>query len=631
MRRGVFFIVATLVVLFFVAPAAAFFLGGHFVGHPIVSELVEKRDASPNWKMAGMLSVGGIPTRNTICATVSPLGSGASDTVAIQNAIDACPVGQVVSLAAGTFTIPDGTYVSLNKGITLRGAGPASTILTRTDGAVLDSPNPGSNPSPIIHVGAQRYGNDISAPTLLSLDGVAGAYSVTVTSAAGLAVGQVVLLDEASNAAWQPERLQDWVDAGYTQIWASADYRVVWQKHNPTYTFFDDFGSLDYPYQSGTAGCWFSACDRPTNELHQISAISGNVITFDSPLTISYRKNHQAQLYHWALSQVVRNAGIEDLAVSHGDDGNIHFNVAANSWVKNVENSLWLGHGFDITASFRIQLERAYVHDGAWPVNGGGGYAIAINWWSSELLIEDSISVKANKTIVAQAAGTGSVVAYSYLDDAYIKGQDSWVEVGANASHMVGPHHILFEGNESFNADSDQTHGNSIYLTFFRNHFSGFRKSFVALDGLTVDDAADCCSPMRAIGAHAYAYWLSFVGNVLGKPSAMSGWTYECVGGTNFIPNKCIWSLGIMDTSPQGDDANVRSTAFRDGNYDYLTNSVRWDITNLTHVLPSSLYLTAKPAFFGGNPWPWVDPANATPLYTLPAKARYDAGTPFAP
>jgi hypothetical protein len=27
--------------------------------------------------------------------------------------------------------------------------------------------------------------------------------------------------------------------------------------------------------------------------------------------------------------------------------------------------------------------------------------------------------------------------------------------------------------------------------------------------------------------------------------------------------------------------------------------------------------------------WPWVDAAGATKLHTLPAKARYDAGTPF--
>jgi hypothetical protein len=39
------------------------------------------------------------------------------------------------------------------------------------------------------------------------------------------------------------------------------------------------------------------------------------------------------------------------------------------------------------------------------------------------------------------------------------------------------------------------------------------------------------------------------------------------------------------------------------------------------------------PAFFSagrGYAWPWVNPTGSPQLYTLPAKARYDAGSPFA-
>jgi hypothetical protein len=42
--------------------------------------------------------------------------------------------------------------------------------------------------------------------------------------------------------------------------------------------------------------------------------------------------------------------------------------------------------------------------------------------------------------------------------------------------------------------------------------------------------------------------------------------------------------------------------------------------------------LTQEPAFFNagkGYTWPWVNPTGSPQLYTLPAKARYDAGTPF--
>jgi hypothetical protein len=55
--------------------------------------------------------------------------------------------------------------------------------------------------------------------------------------------------------------------------------------------------------------------------------------------------------------------------------------------------------------------------------------------------------------------------------------------------------------------------------------------------------------------------------------------------------------------------------------------------------LPNSLYLSSTPSFFStgsGYPWPWVTPTLSSPLQSgpsgrsaLPAKARYDAGTPF--
>jgi hypothetical protein len=323
------------------------------------------------------------------------------------------------------------------------------------------------------------------------------------------------------------------------------------------------------------------------------------------------------------------------MTMSNGDDGQLRFQNAAYCWAKNVESTLWLGDGFDLNQAFRVQLEGVYVHNAVWPVPGGGGYAISMAWGSSENLIENSISVLANKVMVARSSGAGSVVAYNYMDDGYINGSDAWVEIGVNGSHMVGSHHMLFEGNYGFNADADNTHGNAIYHTYFRNYLSGFRKPFTTLDGTAVDDAANQparVGPLRAAAAHAYSYWFSFIGNVLGTPGQMTKWVYDAIGGPNVIPNKGIWALGYMDIEPQGYDPKVPATAIRDGNYDYVTNSVVWDATDTAHTLPNSLYLTQKPVFFNagsGYAWPWVNPTGAPQLYTLPAKARYDAGTPF--
>lgn len=584
------------------------------------------RNASANWHMAGMLSAGGIPDRTTVCATVTPLGNQQDDTISIQNAINKCPLNQVVSLSAGIFTIAEGQFLLINKGITLRGAGPGVTTLQRTNGATLGKYQPGSKPSPMIIVGPMRWGNNTTSTTLTG-DATAGTNTVRVASTAGFSVGQIVLLDEASGAGWQPDV------EGLGQIWASPDYRVVWQKHNPSQSW-DDFNSTGYPYQSGSAGCWFSNCDRPTSEIKQIAAISGDRITFDSPVTISYRVSHQAQLYHWQTPHT-RNAGVEDMTLKGGDDGNLRFEWAASCWAQRVENTEWLGEGFAINNSFRVQLEEFYVHKAVWPVPGGGGYAISLSHGSSEILIENGISILANKVMVSRSSGAGSVVAYNYMDDGFIGGQDRWQEIGLNSSHMVGSHHTLFEGNYSFNMDSDETHGNSIYHTFFRNYATGYRSRFTDYinGGAIVDDIDNLpakAGPLRAAGAQVYSYWFSFIGNVLGTPGHTNGWSYN---GSFTSGTPGIWLLGWEDLPNHLDDPKVASTSFRDANFDYLTNTVVWDTEDTAHTLPDSLYLPSKPAFFiagKGYTWPWVNPTGSPQLYALPAKARYDAGAPFA-
>jgi hypothetical protein len=533
-----------------------------------------------------------------------------------------------VQLTAGTFLINSGNYVVINKGITLRGAGPGQTTLAKTDGAKPFQSDVGAKPSPLILVGPSMFSStdnvtDVHGSTNLTADAAKGAYAVKVSDIAGFRPGQIVLLDEASGADWRTD------PQGRGQIWASSDGRVVWNKHKPTVQYVDDFAPDAFPTTPQTAGSWFSRSDRPTAEIKQIASIAGNTVTFTTPIHISYRSSHVAQLSMYSRPHVM-NAGVEDMKLTGGDAGNLRFNWAAQSWARNIDNTVWHDEGFAIHSSFRIELREFYVHDAAWAQPGGGGYAISLSAGSSEVLIENGIAVRANKVIAARSAGAGSVVGYNYMDMSYINTQGSWIEAGLNASHMVGPHHVLFEGNYGHNADSDNTHGNSVYLTFFRNHLRGIRAPFDNQAGGKIDDATQTRNgPQRAAGLMANSYWMSFAGNVLGAAGQMGGWVYE----TSFADGKPgIWMLGWDAVTPYPTDARVSATAIRHGNFDYLTNTVKWDPAIADHTLPDSLYLTGKPAFFNagrGYTWPWVDAAGATKLYVLPAKARYDAGTPF--
>ena len=545
--------------------------------------------------------------RNTICANVnaSTYGNGTSDaSTGIQSAIDACPAGQVVKLSAGVFRI-NTRYLHVSKGISLRGSGPTQTILRKTNGATPGSNQPVDR-QPVVIVGATRYpAPDNGTARNLTTDGIKGAYSVTVSNSSGFAAGQFVLLDEDhyTNASWMALPPRDGAPTS-VRIWASD--RAVWMRHDPAAPEDDPFPQ---------ANAWWSRAGRPVAEIKEVASVSGNTVTFTTPLHIRYRVSRTAQLTRYTGGNaLVKAVGVEDLAIEGGSDGGLRFEAAAYSWARNIGNTIWLGDGVAVNDSFRIELRDSYIHDAAWPYPTAEGFALSLAQGSSEVLIENNIVMQANRMIVVRSAGAGSVVGYNYMDDGVIADNEDWVEVGLAGSHMVGSHHMLFEGNESFNYDSDDIHGNAIYHTVFRNNLTGFRRTYPGLGNA------------RAVGLMFGSWWHSFVGNVLGRSGSMQGWAFEDSNAPWGGP--AIWKLGYTPTHWEQDaDPQAKSTVIRDGNFDYVSNSIGW--SGGKKRLPNSLYLPGKPAFFGALPWPWVRPDRPQKTFTLPAKSRFVSGNPY--
>jgi len=571
-----------------------------------------------------------LPVRTKVYKTISAstYGNGAKDaTAAINAALAACPAGEVVQLSSGAFLVNAGIVSIAKTGVVLRGAGAGVTKLVRTNGAKMGSYQSGAA-MPNVIIGASRWphpDNGTSQP--LEADSAKSSYQVTVADASRFAVGQKVLLDEETKGVWSalPNRN---ATATSTLIWKGD--RVVWQYHQPGEGEDDPAGPPIGGVLTGGAASWFCRQDRPVSEVKEIATISGNILTFSTPLHIGYRVSHSAQVTGFD-TPFIEYSGVESLSVQGGSDGELRFEAASCCWAKGVEVTAWLGEGVAMDSSFRVVLRDSYVHDGVWPEPGGGGYAISLAGGTGESLIENNISLNVNKVIVSRCSGAGSVVGYNYMDNGWIYTSPSWVEVGVNGSHMVGGHHMLFEGNYAFNGDSDSTHGSSIYHTYFRNQLSGKRLGGKLLpqgpDGAeTVTDGGN----LRCAGMGYGSRWMSFVGNVLGLSGKMTGWVYEDNGMSQpYSGVKAVWRIGYDPVHwEQSGDPDVLNTLIRDGNYDYLTKSVHWQSAKGSLSLPNSLYLKAKPAFFGANPWPWVDPLGSTKLYVLPAKARHDAGTP---
>lgn len=95
-------------------------------------------------------------------------------------------------------------------------------------------------------------------------------------------------------------------------------------------------------------------------EVKKITDINGNTVTFSSPFTDTYRTTHSAELATNDTAYVT-GAGVEALTLFRGSRGALEFMAAADSWAKDVEVVEWLGHGFQIVQSHRIEITGCYV------------------------------------------------------------------------------------------------------------------------------------------------------------------------------------------------------------------------------------------------------------------------------
>ncbi len=578
---------------------------GNCIGLPARAELIPA-ERRTEWK-PGVTYNGGIPHRTTIYKTLTP--SGKSDSAAIQAALDTCPPDQVVLLGPGTFKLTGNAIWIKRSDITIRGSGSSSTRIIRT----------GTQAGAVIEVGWPAEDRWVQQ-TPLADDGMKGTKTVMLVSNPGLQVGELVHVDETYDPA---------ITRYYHALQIGNDYLGWGEGRNQ---------------KNGGR-----SLSRPIGQAMEIAAINGNEITFSTPFHLTLRTSHAAHVARLTKANgtqdflPVTRVGIEDLSVGYGTGGNVGFFVASYCWARNIVSDHSSGPSFAFNGSFRCELRDSFLHTTVDPNPGGAGYGLVFDRYVADCLAENNISWNFNKVMVMRGSGGGNVIGYNYMQDGYDADSPTLVENGLNASHMTTPHMELFEGNESFNFSGDPTWGNSIYITAFRNQLTGQRTAAPPLDvyAFTAGDGSfhfEDEGNRRAIGLSAGHYWYNFIGNVLGyqgmtllaKPlsvyrNVQTSWEYDATGTAGAVP---MWSLvGEHFGGDPNPDLQVKTTAARHGNFDYVSNTIVWDPANADHKLPDSLYIPSKPGFFGAVPWPNVTPENAaTPISgTLPAKARVNA------
>jgi hypothetical protein len=367
--------------------------------------------------------------------------------------------------------------------------------------------------------------------------------------------------------------------------------------------------------------------DRAQQQFVQVTAIDGVRVTISPGLYMpNWRASQQPQIWWWGQTALMN--GIEDLTVDHADSSEmsgIGFQNAYNGWVKNVKslnpgrNHVWLNQ------AARIEVRDSYFY--GTKHTAAQSYGVE-SFTSSDDLVTNNIFHHVTSPLML-GPNSGSVFAYNYtIDMTYFI--PTWMMAGMVGGHDAGTGMNLFEGNVSNQFTMDLYHGTGNFATVFRNRLSGTEPGKVQW-GNTIP-----------ISLWAFNRFNNIVGNVLGTlgqhliyedsiaPNAVRG-----------VPERSIYVLGFSGSGeyqPLGTDPLVMSTMLRWGNYDYATNQTRWNPDEVpvghpvpaTWDLPASLFLAARPAWWGSLPWPPIGPDvtggddPAGHAHKIPAQACYN-------
>lgn len=558
-----------------------------------------------DWSIAGATIV----NRVTQCgSTIAPYtGSPAT----INNALAAGCANKFVKLGCGTFTLDNGIIFRDNN-VTLRGCGPQGVANGGTK-LIINGSNDGYSTMEV------KSSNDVDAVCCVQNAGTwtassyaIGTNQITITRTLGGTapkVGNVLMLDQANDS-----------DTDTGSIWICST-----GGGSPDICT-DEGGGSNTRNVGGT--------QHGQQQVVTMTAVSGSgpyVVTFTPGLIMPNWSASKAPGAWWTNQDSVSGIGLEDFELDGSgltttSHGNIIFENATNCWIARIKSYNGARWHIRFQQSNFITVRDSYLEED----QNHGSQAYGFEWYdASTILVENNILHHVTLPIAFNETGTSSVVAYNYVLDNTYTSSVSFM-IGGFGLHEVGVEMILFEGNDGAGGFiSDQIHGTHHFITLFRNRWLGRENT-------------NQTQQTNPIHIYKYGRFYNIIGNVLGDNSYHS----------NYANNNAlsIYTLDDDGCNPVACAASglAAATLFRWGNYDTVGDVAKFDNTEVPtglstysnaipsdHTLPSSMYLSSKPSFFGAKSWPGIGPditgGDITGVggaaYKNPARLCYENGT----
>ena len=535
------------------------------------------------------------PTRTQCTTSACNTVSGGTVTAAsINAALASASHGQYVLIPAGNFTISSAMIdLYAQNGVTLRGSGPQSTILTLSGNSY-------------IAFSYSAYGTGFCT-TASSTAIAVGTTSITATGCGGgnaPQVGELMVFQQC--------------DSGYSGASANPITTGTGCANGSSY----DNGGL---YVCGNnAACQRSGEGVGTPDVQTqvvyISSITSNgggsyTIGFSPGLYMpnwgaTINGNFSTPFVSWlqgATGPAPYGNGLEDMTIYETSDSPAGPGVIAltnnyASWVKGVrlivQDSSAFPPALYVVGGKSCLVLNNYVRT-TLSMSSQYGPVIYDEGDSDDLVLNNITD--ASPGWVGYGAMQGDVVAYNYVRDAFTFDTNGFFEHGPAGIFM------LYEGNDNDSDEDDDTHGTHDLNTRFRNHMRGGYPPYTGsphASGLTLS---------------AFSRFENSIGNSIGSTEAASN---------EQLTNYLVTSQGAYEYSyAMGygghTDPLVQPTAMLWGDWDQATyiksgTGTRW-CGNSTSLNWSAICLGISyvPALLSGNAVPFENLVPSTT--TLPA------------
>ncbi|HSA94600.1 MAG TPA: hypothetical protein VLJ16_01020 [Acidobacteriota bacterium] len=503
----------------------------------------------------------GIPARTKIYASFSPGATAAS----INAAIAACPSGQVISLAAGIYSV---SGLTMKSGVTVRGAGAGQTIINAGTGYGFSSPEAMFS---FTTSGKEAIANGAWLAK--------GSTSVTMATTPGsqFAVGRLILIDQEDDNSLVFHRTGNYAGtrnlrhvsritgiSGKTLTFASPLPYTFVHAQNPmaqAVASTDSFGLEDLTVNAAscvrltaTDRCWVKNCE--------LSAFENEAVLI--------RYSHQVEIRRCFIHEA---AGFPKQSDGYGILA--QYAVSCCRFEDNIGTRIsymFMMNGNDSSAflyNYALFMARAGYPWQNPAFNCNHGPHSLMNLWEGN-------------------------VGERWQNDGY---------------HGSASHQTLFRNH---------IHGVNPAYTLDRRIMDFCRASyFFSAVGNVIGDPSWKPAYYEASKTQGAGYWNSTLDRsagyiwVLGYPNMGGAGLTEAVPLEDFTP-------------PDGTypDSKVAATLFRHANFDYYNKATVFQ-DGMSQALPPSLYYASKPSYFGSLQWPPIGPDVPGLVTDIPARARW--------